>query len=234
MNDIASDPYKFGSIENKTQFMKRKKDLEAQKVAISPPAITDEERASLVRRQETLEAFIKLESPDIKKPAMPSKIEMWESPAGAKGKHLQWDKAIKKYTINQKGDAVHAVEGYGAVSEWKDNQRKLYAEAEADDPDIANIEQLRPQNRDKSSFGDYKRITFGSTARYRQAYDDVFGKGEYEAGAEALDAPAPVVAAGKEVLKKEPNLAARKAASDRMKKYHEDKRAAKLAAQTEE
>lgn len=174
MNKIVADPYVYGSIRDKEGLKKRKAKLEERVAERTAPNPDGKEKDALRQRQTLLEAFIKLEAPEINKPAMPSKTEMWEVPAGAVGRHRLWDKTVKDYSLDQAGNVVPAKAGYGAVFEWKDNQRKLRGEEESYDPDIANVEQLRPQNRDKSSFADYKKMSFGSSPAFREAYDKSF------------------------------------------------------------
>ena len=62
---------------------------------------------------------------------MPTQAEMRRNPAGAVGKHQDWEKRNK-----------------GKVREWKNIRRRLHVSGDNpghyDDPDISNIERFRP------------------------------------------------------------------------------------------
>jgi hypothetical protein len=173
--NVEKNPALISKIDDRSEFDKRKKQAQAIIDSKTAPAPKDDsERRVLRERQELLEAFITKETPEIGKPDMPSRQEMWETPAGAVGKHLKWENSIKNYTLDGSGNVVKAKAGYGAAFEWKDNQRKLRGDDEAFDPDIANLEKLRSEKRDKSSFADYKSIMTAGSPKFKANYDEVF------------------------------------------------------------
>jgi hypothetical protein len=172
---IESDVGLNAAIQDRGEFNKRKKDAQtAIDTRQAPAPKSDEERTNLRHRQTLLEAFIKLDCPEIGKPEMPSQHEMWDTPAGAVGKQRRWDHATKNYTLDPNGNPIPAKAGYGAIFEWKDNQRKLRGAEEEWDGDIANVETLRPQNRDNSSFADYRKMHFAGTPAFKANFDEVF------------------------------------------------------------
>jgi hypothetical protein len=172
---IQENPYLAAQISDPREFKKRKQDVETQLAKREAPAPKDDkERVALRGRQEMLEAFIRLECTEISKPAMPTQHEMWETPAGAVGKHSLWENKLKNYSLDQNGNPVQSKDGHGAIFEWKDNQRRLRGEEEQWDPDIANVEKLRPQNADKSSFADYKKILTAGSPQFKEKYDEAF------------------------------------------------------------
>jgi hypothetical protein len=172
---IQSNPYLISQIADQREMKDRRKNAQALLDKRKAPEPKDGvERDTIRSRQSLLEGFIKLECDEIKKPAMPSQHEMEETPVGAVGNHMIWENKLKNYTLDPNGNPIPAKEGYGAIFEWKDNQRRLRGDAEEMDRDIANVEQLRPKTADKSSFADYRKIVFGTDPIYRAAYDKAF------------------------------------------------------------
>lgn len=180
ISKIENDPYTFGSIQNKTEFYRRKEQVTSRVNRLKAPTPTDTQRKSLEKRNALLEEFIKGKADQIRKPAMPSKEEMWDAPAGSIGKHRAWQDRVSNYTVTEDGKPVRAKDGYGAASEWKDIQRQLVdVEEQEMDPDVASIERLRPDKRDHSSFSDYKRMSFAPGANVPQeVWDKTVGPKE--------------------------------------------------------
>jgi hypothetical protein len=175
IDTIQSNPYLISQISDQREMKQRKQNAQALLDKRKAPEPKDgSERDAIRSRQSLLEAFITKDCDEIKKPAMPSKHEMEETPVGAVGKHMLWEQKLKNYTLDPQGNPIPAKEGYGAIFEWKDNQRRLRGEDEEMDRDIANVEQLRPQNADKSSFADYRKIIFGTDPAYRAGYSKAF------------------------------------------------------------
>lgn len=113
-----------------------------------PPIASDAERSALAARANLLKNAMVNGNSEIE--PMPTYQEMWERPAGAIGHNTRWETTWKQSTIAPDGKVVKSP--YGAIFEWKDLNRRLYAEREADDPDVANIEILRPQRRSGTTF----------------------------------------------------------------------------------
>ena len=76
-------------------------------------------------------------------PSMPTRRQMEDNPMHSTTQHMSWEKFWHNHTINEKMEVVQAKDGYGATFEWKDNQKRLFPE-EINNPDISNIEQIRP------------------------------------------------------------------------------------------
>jgi hypothetical protein len=158
---VKNDPYLYGSVPNKPDFAKREKEVEDRLTRIKPPGVSASERKRLESRNELLEEFIRGKADEIRKPAMPTKQQMWDSPAGAVGQHRMWQDRVNNFTVGEDGKAGRAKGGYGAMSEWKDNCRRLADDEQREmDPDISSPEQLRPDKRDQSSFADYRKLNF--------------------------------------------------------------------------
>lgn len=172
---VESEPGLNALIQDRPAHNKRK--AAAKKIidTLQAPAPKDDaERESLRLRQNLLESFIKLDCGEINKPAMPSQHDMWNPAPSTVGKHRMWEQAIKNFSLDPNGNPVKAQNGYGVFSEWKDNQRRLRGEEEEMDPDIANIELLRPQNYDSASAIDYRKIVTAGSPLFKAKYDEVF------------------------------------------------------------
>ena len=96
---------------------KRQRDLKKQLEKYSPKPISGLTRDALARREKELAEQIRV--------GMPTVEEMRRNPTGAVGKHTRW---TNKNRLK--------------IPEWKNLRIQL--EPESDDPDLANIEQIRP------------------------------------------------------------------------------------------
>ena len=83
----------------------------------SPPDLTGAQKDKVASRAQALEDKIRN--------GMPSSEEMRKNPPGAVGKHMRWEKENKS-----------------DILEWKNTQITL--NKGSDDPDLANVERLRP------------------------------------------------------------------------------------------
>ena len=128
---------------------------------LTPDPVTGEEHNQLSLQQEHLKAALVLGSSKLNIPAMPSKQDMWQAPAGAADRWTQWEKKWKNYTLNESGEITPAENGYGGVFQWKDNQRRLNPDSEMELRDVANIESIRPDNSSPSLI-DLRSKTFSS------------------------------------------------------------------------
>lgn len=160
MKETRSDPNAFKAVVDKVQFERRLKELDHQRTTITPPAVeSDTQRRQLEARQAQLAEFIINPCDRIHKPAMPSEHEQWGVPVGTVGKNRAWDHTVKKFTVDREGNVVPAQGGYGAISEWKDNQHRLYREEEEWDTEIASVERLRTHAR-PSTMAEFKRANY--------------------------------------------------------------------------
>jgi len=205
---LEADPYRFGMIEDKNEFRKRKASLEAQVKRITPPPITtDAERSVLEHRSKVLENFIRgpARFKGSELPAMQSKVERWEKPAGAVGRFNRHQNKMKNLTVDLAGNVVRAEGGYGAVSEWKDIQRRLTPlDEQLVDPDVCNVDRLQPA---KAGIGlaDRRRMSFAPGAYVsEEQWNETFGEPEAEPPtASAASQPKPVPEAAPIKPKKE-------------------------------
>lgn len=144
---------------------------------------------------------------------MPTRRAMWETPAGAIGQQTRWSERWKNYTLGKDNKTlVKSDQGYGAMFEWKDNQRRLFKNREADDPDIANIELFRPDHQEGSL--DYKSRSFSLGSNITDSeFDELFPDREptevekklkeYKAQIDALTAQLQVINEDPEELPRE-------------------------------
>jgi hypothetical protein len=118
MKGMMSDPLNARKLSaDRGEVTRRIKRLEETLATQSPPVLSGAEKDKLVRRSHQLEEKIL--------PGMLSQEEMRKNPAGSVGKFMRHEKAVKSHIL-----------------EWKNIQ--LMLEPESNDPDIANIERLRP------------------------------------------------------------------------------------------
>lgn len=170
---IAANPYLYENLPNKKEFETRRKETKQQLTTLTPPDVSIDERPALERRQQLLEAFITKECPSIRKPAMPSDKEMWNNKSADRGKHMTWEQSVKGWNLDATGNPIKAKDSYGALLEWKDNQRRLHREDEETNPGIASTENLRPGSSG-TSLVDARSMTYGLTPTARANYDQVF------------------------------------------------------------
>ncbi len=124
LEGLLADPRAQLQERGATQHLMRNIDrkIESQ----SPPEVRGPELDDLVR-EERLHREKLLEG-------MPSQAEMRQSPPGAIGKHIAWEKKAKE-RINEKGDI--------RLQRWKNIRLQL--NRGSDDPDVANFEMHRPR-----------------------------------------------------------------------------------------
>ena len=175
MEAIKNDPYRFGVIQDKKVFYERERKLREKAKRITPPPVeSGREGDKLLKRQKQLVEFMIEPCAEIRKPAMTSYADHWKLRSGVVGQLRAWDERTKNYNLDANGKPVRVKDGYGAVFEWKDNQRMIYdTEEQISDPDLASIETFRPQNS-TGTFMDYRRMTFApgagvSEERYNEA-----------------------------------------------------------------
>lgn len=170
LDAIRQDNYQWGSITEKRNFNARLGQLQERSKKMTPlPIMSDSERQQLERRSEVLEQFIKLPVKECNKPEMPTRQEMWQTPAGAVGKHRKWQDRVSNWTVDDSGNIVRAKDGYGADSEWKDIQGRLHSREEQElDPDCRNLERLRPDRSESVSLADLPRKSFALGATVSQ------------------------------------------------------------------
>jgi hypothetical protein len=178
---IESDSYRFGGIQDKKNFRRKKEQLTSRVSAITPPPVTtDAERTQLMDRAAKLEAFIqgKYAGTGVSKAAMPPQCDQKEDPVGAVGRHISWENGAKNYTVDAKGNVVRAKGGYGALFEWKDIKRRLHPlEEQLMDPDTSNVEQLRSQSYAGRSLIDRPSMTYAPGAGVSQEkWDETFAE----------------------------------------------------------
>lgn len=164
MEKVKSNSIAWSRIEDKQAFDEalnsERKELEAK----SPPE--EVERKKLMEREALLAQAMIHGDPSQGIEPMPSVMRMNKAPTGAVGQCLRWNNFVKNYTIDPNGKVRRKRRGeQGLVFEWKDIRRSLYKELEAEYPDIASIEGLRPEvEPGESRLINYARATFAPGA----------------------------------------------------------------------
>lgn len=206
MENQKSNPYVYGGLDDQNAFDKKLQQLKHEQATKTPPPVKDDnERKALESRLNNLEAFIRLDVPEISKPAMPSEYQQEHNPAGAVGQHIAWERGITGYNVDDNGKVVRN-SAYSAFDERKDIIRRLKGDEEEYNPELTSIEMIRPATKDSSSFSDYRKMSFAQGSGVSQEkWDETVG-------------PRP-----------DPKEAARKAASDRMKARWAAKKSAQEA-----
>jgi hypothetical protein len=124
LEGLLSDPK--SQVQERGAMQHQVRNLGNQIDTQSPPQIVGADLDSLVREERTLREKM-LEG-------MPSQAEMRQSPPGAIGKHLAWDRMVKEPT-NERGET--------RFQRWKNIRMTL--NRGSDDPDVANFERYRPR-----------------------------------------------------------------------------------------
>lgn len=171
MESTMANPVAWDQVQKKHEFTQRLKKTKDQLQKVTPPDVTSKEANALAARAKLVEEAI------IKGAKMPSYREMWENHAGDTGKHISWEKTIKKHTVDPKGNLVPVDTRAGErslIDEWKDLRRTLHKDAEEDDPDIANVEILRPRNAPIPLADTKSPRSYGLTPQARENYDTAF------------------------------------------------------------
>lgn len=176
MEECERNPTAWGKIQDKGAFQQEKARIEKVVAETTPPEVSPEVREKLVRRLGQLEdALVKGREGVV--PPMTSRYEEEKCPAGVIGRGIIHDKFWKTHTLDEDGN-VKAVDnkkgGRGAKFEWKDLRRIVYKSYEDDDPDIANLEILRPDGRQAPLADQSLPVTYGFTTRAKQNYDQAF------------------------------------------------------------
>ena len=120
----------------------------------TPPAVQPGDLDSIVKRERELREYIQ--------EGMLSRDEMMRNPPGAVGQHMR-----------------HEEEKKNAILEWKNLRRRLHKGS--DDPDVANVEILRPETPCLGMSGAQiprKRMYFFPDEQARHDWDRIFGDKE--------------------------------------------------------
>ena len=175
----------------------RIKTEEAKLAKVTPPSVDGEERVALRQRQGKLEEAIIGGVPGMGIASMPTKQQMWDNGAGDANQHYQHEQYIKNHNLDEGGKLkrINPRKGeQGLWEEWKDNQRTLGKEQEEYATDIASIETLRPDKRDKSDFNRYSSRSHSPYANMTlEQVSEITGNAptDIETLAELVETPTP-------------------------------------------
>ena len=174
MEACQSNPVAWEKIQDKQKFQKQHQEMKTQLDRITPPDTTGDEKIALKRRTSMLVEALQKGNEAV--PPMPTDRQMWDSRAGAVGQHMAWEGFWKRNTLDDKGNIVRInpqAGQRGAVWELKDRMRTLGKEREADDPDVANLETIRP-NEKAIPLADSTVKSYGLSWTAKQKYDEIF------------------------------------------------------------
>lgn len=136
------------AIQNKGVVRARLRNIDNTLAKYTPPDVTPEKRDKIDKRRQQLEEEIVV--------GMPSSAEMRRNPPGAVSRHMAWEKKNKR-----------------KILEWKN--LKLILEKGDPNPDLADIEQLRPTTSYLNMQGAQipgKVMSFPSE-QFKENYDEV-------------------------------------------------------------
>jgi hypothetical protein len=184
--------------QDKGQVTQRIRRLKTTLESQSPAPLAGSAKDKIAARAKALEEKITA--------GMLSKEEMRKNPAGAVGQHMRWEKANKP-----------------AIMEWKNAMQML--EPDSNDPDLSNLERLRPEGQ-RDRFRADAQITGKMSylhvpeENWKQAFE---GK---EPENTALKQAKRVAEENNLEVKQKKGMSdeARKAAAERMRKMHAQKR----------
>lgn len=174
MTEIKQNAYVHSQIPKKDEFeknyVKRKDILDA----VTPPDTTEGEKDKLKKRVAQLtEALVNGSERYV--PPMPNEVQMQKAPVGAVDQHMRWESFWKKHTIDANGNVVRVDKGArGAIWEWKDLRRVLYKGYEAEAPNCANIEMIRPTSSGVPLADTHLPVSYGFSPTAKVHYDEVF------------------------------------------------------------
>ena len=174
MVNMEKDPATFSKIKDKPAFLEQKERIGKQLETITPPDVTPETKSTLSRRLAMLEEAM-VNGREGVVPPMTTQYQEEKVPAGAIGQGIVHDRFWKKHTLDENGKIVPVAHGgRGAKFEWKDLRRIVYKDLETDDPDVANLEMIRPAGRAAPLADVRLPQTFGLTPQARANYDQSF------------------------------------------------------------
>ncbi len=176
MNECEKTKESWDRIQDKHAFSEDKARTTKTLGEITPPDLATDQKPKVASRLDALRDALVNGSNEV--PPMPSRSHMHNSPAGAVGQHLRWESYWKTHNLDATGKVVKVDSRKGergAVWEMKDGLRTLNKEAEADDPDVANLETIRPDPRAAAvPLADIKHRSYGLSLEAKEKFDEVF------------------------------------------------------------
>jgi hypothetical protein len=171
------NPVAWDGVRDKNEFLQQEAALKSQIKEITPPEVKSEDRDNVGNRLKQLEKVIVAGSSSLRIPPMPSNAKMQRAPAGSVGQHMDWEKTWKTHTVDTNGNLVKIDPkkgGRGAIDEWKDLRRSYHKDREESDPDIANIETIRPTDERIPLHDERLPRSYGLSSLAKDNYDTVF------------------------------------------------------------
>lgn len=175
LEECKKNPIAWNKIQDTAAFNKRLDTTKAQLATITPPDTTGAEKDKIVRRINQLrEAYVHGNSVA---PRVLSQAEMMKCPTGAPSQALQHEMYWKSHNLDADGKAIRVDPRQGqrsGLSEIKDLMRTLGKEAEADDPDVANLDLLRPADSNIPLMDHRLPRTYGLSSQAKERFDETF------------------------------------------------------------
>jgi hypothetical protein len=176
MNECEKTKDAYDRIQDKHAFAEDKARTKKTLNEITPPDLSAEQRPKVASRLDMLRDALVNGNSTV--PPMPTRSHMHDSPAGAVGQHLKWESYWKTHNLDASGKVVKVDPSKGergAVWEMKDGLRTFNKDSEANDPDVANLETIRPDPRNPAvPLADVKHRSYGLSLEAKSKYDEVF------------------------------------------------------------
>lgn len=176
MEECKSNPNAWGHIGDKQAFLADEAKCKASLEAITPPDVAGAEKDRLRKRLSMLHEALVKGRDDLVGP-MPSHRQNWDNGAGAPGRIIAWNNFWKRHTLTPEGRIVQCERGKGALWEAKDLMRVVNKEREVEDPDVANLEMIRPKDA-ADPLMDVPRRSYGLSPQAKENYAEAFPEHE--------------------------------------------------------
>lgn len=178
MEECERTPHAYAKIQDKVEFQRDKEATKKTLETATPPDTTAEQRVKIKRKIALLEHAIR-EGKEGVVPPMPSHYQMEKVPAGTVGQLTAHDQFWKTHTLDDDGRVVTVNNKgknaqRGGLFELKDLYRVLRKDEEGMDPDIANLERIRPSGHTAPLADMRLPKTFALSPQAKENFDEVF------------------------------------------------------------
>ena len=191
MDRAQKDPVSWSKIKDKPAFIERLDRTRKQLEILTPPTVDAPLKDKLRKRLSTLEEAL-VNGREGLVPPMPTVEQEQKVPAGTVGQGIIHDKFWKRHTLDEEGNIAPVPQGgRGAKFEWKDLRRIVYKDIEVDDPDVANLERIRPTGRTSPLADQVLPLTYGFSRAAKEKYDEAFPDHEPTVVEQKLSETAP-------------------------------------------
>ena len=176
LEKTKTNPYAYNQISNKRKFDEQLASDRAHLEKVTPPDLSADHIAKAdARINQLANAWTQGGSGA---PPAPTRRQMEQAPVGAVGQYNTHDRFWKDHTLTSEGKLVKIdrKKQQGLVWELKDLLRMRHKDQEYDNPDVANLEQFRPDGLNQVPLADsILPMRYGFTGAVKANYDSVFG-----------------------------------------------------------